>query len=227
MSTTYAGLTDTQLSYIETTIRKQTYGPGLLQNYFKKYGLIQNVPEGTLNIKIPEMKGMAPGVIVSELQELDVQAPRLAETPAIMMLLATKIKIPWLVIQRASASQFFNGDLINMAINEYMMKLDEQIESFMAWGDRMQVYNLNDKNVAQEKFKGFFNSYTSLAAGAGSDNNTAADGDYADVRCPVCEEVCATTVWLKHPMLLAETDAMQKIVAAVQKVCENAKELAR
>jgi dTDP-4-amino-4,6-dideoxygalactose transaminase len=53
----------------------------------------------------------------------------------------------------------------------------------------------------------------------------AQDVDYAGVSCPVCEAVCDTTVWLKHPMLLADADAMHEIVRAVQKVVENSGEL--
>lgn len=49
--------------------------------------------------------------------------------------------------------------------------------------------------------------------------------DYGRVSCPVCEEVCATTLWFKHAMLLAGAPAMRTIVKAVRKVCENTKEL--
>jgi dTDP-4-amino-4,6-dideoxygalactose transaminase len=55
----------------------------------------------------------------------------------------------------------------------------------------------------------------------------AAGTDYADVCCPVCEKVCDTTIWLKHSMLLAEPEAIEKLVAAVRKVAQNAGELAK
>ena len=50
--------------------------------------------------------------------------------------------------------------------------------------------------------------------------------DYAGVSCPVCEQVCATTVWFKQAMLLAGAPAMRSIVRAVQKVCDHARDLA-
>ncbi len=53
----------------------------------------------------------------------------------------------------------------------------------------------------------------------------AADVDYADVTCPVCEHVCATAVWLKHAMLLTDASAMHSIVSAITKICENVEEL--
>ena len=62
-------------------------------------------------------------------------------------------------------------------------------------------------------------------AGRGCKPFCASEVDYAGVCCPVCEEVCATTVWLKHTMLLAEADDMSAILAAVRKVCENVEEL--
>jgi len=53
----------------------------------------------------------------------------------------------------------------------------------------------------------------------------AQDTDYAGVSCPVCEEVCETTVWFKHAQLLSDTGAMAQIVQAVQKVVDNADEV--
>ena len=53
----------------------------------------------------------------------------------------------------------------------------------------------------------------------------ATERDYGEVSCPVCEEVCASAVWMKHPLLLADEEGMRQIAAAVLKVCDNAEEL--
>jgi dTDP-4-amino-4,6-dideoxygalactose transaminase len=45
--------------------------------------------------------------------------------------------------------------------------------------------------------------------------------DYAAVRCPVCEQVCADTCWLPHAVLLAGPEAMHAVSAAVRKVIEH------
>jgi dTDP-4-amino-4,6-dideoxygalactose transaminase len=49
--------------------------------------------------------------------------------------------------------------------------------------------------------------------------------DYAAVSCPVCEQVCADVCWIDHRALLAEREDMERIVAAVEKVCAHADEL--
>lgn len=49
--------------------------------------------------------------------------------------------------------------------------------------------------------------------------------DYTRVSCPVCEQVCQDTCWLPHTLLLAEPEAMERVVAAVAKVVEHADEL--
>jgi dTDP-4-amino-4,6-dideoxygalactose transaminase len=49
--------------------------------------------------------------------------------------------------------------------------------------------------------------------------------DYRQVSCPTCEQICADTCWLFHTLLLADEPAMQHIVAAIRKVCENVSEL--
>ncbi len=61
--------------------------------------------------------------------------------------------------------------------------------------------------------------------GRGCHPYAAAERDYEGVTCPVCEKACATTVWLKHHVLLADEDAMRDLVNAVEKICENASEL--
>ena len=50
--------------------------------------------------------------------------------------------------------------------------------------------------------------------------------DYTKVHCPVCEQVCADTVWIKQQNLLAEPAAIQALVEAIGKVCANAAEIA-
>lgn len=49
--------------------------------------------------------------------------------------------------------------------------------------------------------------------------------DYTKVSCPVCEKVVTDTMWFKHPLLLADEEAMLKLADAVRKVCENVGEL--
>jgi dTDP-4-amino-4,6-dideoxygalactose transaminase len=49
--------------------------------------------------------------------------------------------------------------------------------------------------------------------------------DYRQVQCPVCEQICADTVWIFHTLLLADEPAMQQIAAAIRKVCEHAAEV--
>lgn len=49
--------------------------------------------------------------------------------------------------------------------------------------------------------------------------------DYSKTCCPVCEEACNDTLWIMHPILLAEVEAMHNIAGAIRKVCENAAEL--
>jgi dTDP-4-amino-4,6-dideoxygalactose transaminase len=48
--------------------------------------------------------------------------------------------------------------------------------------------------------------------------------DYANVVCPVCEQVCGDTCWIPQHVLLAEDEAMRMIVAAVRKVCQYGRE---
>ena len=66
-----------------------------------------------------------------------------------------------------------------------------------------------------------------VATNRGCQPYLAAGVDYADVCCPVCEKVCDTTVWLKHSLLLAGSEAVEKLVAAVRKVAANAGELGK
>ncbi len=49
--------------------------------------------------------------------------------------------------------------------------------------------------------------------------------DYRQVSCPVCEQVCNDTWWFFHTLLLADSSAMEVIVDAVQKVCQNVDQL--
>jgi dTDP-4-amino-4,6-dideoxygalactose transaminase len=53
----------------------------------------------------------------------------------------------------------------------------------------------------------------------------AGDVDYANVCCPVCEAVCADSVWLMQTFLLADEQAVRDAAAAIVKVCENIAEL--
>lgn len=55
---------------------------------------------------------------------------------------------------------------------------------------------------------------------------TRPDLDYTAVECPVCEETCRTACWLTQSTLLAATEDMADIVAAVRKVREHRGELA-
>ena len=50
--------------------------------------------------------------------------------------------------------------------------------------------------------------------------------DYSGVRCPNAERACAEAVWLKQAMLLAGEEDMRAIVRAVEKIRENAGNLA-
>lgn len=49
--------------------------------------------------------------------------------------------------------------------------------------------------------------------------------DYAQVCCPVCEQVCQDTCWIFHSVLLADEPAMHGIVAAIRKVVDHRGEL--
>ncbi|WP_040546538.1 DegT/DnrJ/EryC1/StrS family aminotransferase [Pedosphaera parvula] len=48
---------------------------------------------------------------------------------------------------------------------------------------------------------------------------------YADVNCPVCEQVCRDVVWLPQNVLLAEEAGILALAAAIQKVAARAHEL--
>ena len=49
--------------------------------------------------------------------------------------------------------------------------------------------------------------------------------DYSKVCCPVCEQVVEDTLWIYQSVLLSEPRAMQMIIDAVKKVCDNIGEL--
>lgn len=47
-------------------------------------------------------------------------------------------------------------------------------------------------------------------------------GDYAQVACPVCEQVCRDAVWIPQTALLASEGQIREIAAAIRKVVEQA-----
>ena len=50
--------------------------------------------------------------------------------------------------------------------------------------------------------------------------------DYPSVRCPEAEQACNDGCWIPHAVLLAEPEAMERIVEAVGKVVAHAGEVA-
>ena len=67
--------------------------------------------------------------------------------------------------------------------------------------------------------------FASLGANAAAGGDPTPPYDYSAVHCAVCEQVCDDTCWLHHQCLLADADAMTAICTAIQKVCDNVKEL--
>ena len=53
----------------------------------------------------------------------------------------------------------------------------------------------------------------------------AADRDYADVHCPVTEDICKNGMWLSQACLLAPQSVLRKAAAAIRKVVELAPQL--
>ncbi len=69
-----------------------------------------------------------------------------------------------------------------------------------------------------------------FVSGAARRAGSAGGGRFAQRphdRLPVCEEICRTTVWIKHEVLLAGADQMRDVTESFAKVAEGLREPAR
>ncbi len=66
--------------------------------------------------------------------------------------------------------------------------------------------------------QGFFDWYAERPTGGGPLLKDAMQRPFDSYSLPVCEELCRTTIWIKHDVLLAGPDEMGDVVTAFEKV---------
>jgi 1-acyl-sn-glycerol-3-phosphate acyltransferase len=71
--------------------------------------------------------------------------------------------------------------------------------------------------------EGFWKWYGERPTGGGTKLKDHWSIPYSDYKLPVCEELCATTVWIKQDVLLAGASEMGDIVRAFEKVTTAAR----
>ncbi|MFN7965936.1 MAG: DegT/DnrJ/EryC1/StrS family aminotransferase [Acidobacteriota bacterium] len=109
----------------------------------------------------------------------------------------------------------------------YMLRLDRKELSV----DKMQfIKALNAEGVPAGPGytralyrEGFWNWYGERPTGGGTKMKDHWAIPYSEYKCPVTEELCATTIWIKQDVLLAGASEMGDIVRAFEKVSSAAR----
>lgn len=179
----YTILQPRQVEWIEKSLQYEsfyrTYGYAFLQ----EHGLIDPVGEGLSQVETTVFKKMKPGRISYGLQDLPDAVVRLDTVDSKIAVIATKILVnqqhvdAWV---NNTANIASGTTLPNVMISEQIQTLFNQVDGFIFWGSayRSELQRDVGKWEGSAEFTGMFNAFTAKGAGAGSDENMTAAGDY-------------------------------------------------
>jgi len=182
---TYTILQPRQVEQIEKSLQFESFYRTWGYSYLAGHGLIDPVGEGLSQVESTVFNKMKPGRISFGTQNLPDGVAKLTTVDTKIAIIGTKIIInkqhvdAWLNNTSGIAS---GTTLPTQMIAEQIQTLFNQVDAFIFWGDAYRT----DLNVSRDQepwrgageFTGMFNAFTSKGAGAGSDNNTSAAGDY-------------------------------------------------
>ena len=150
-----------------------------LYNMFVSNGLKRNIGEGIDRIDYLEALEIDGGRMSATIHEHNIVTPQWKEVNVGLLYLNTLIRLSKQDVDKHRNGKWLRGDLIQDTIRQVMPTMMNQMDQFLAWGDRMKdsLPSL-DKYRNTDTFTGLFNSGTTLAAGKTGDNDVAEEGDY-------------------------------------------------
>lgn len=150
-----------------------------LYNMFVANGLKRNIGEGVDRIDYLEALSIDGGRMSATIHEHNIVTPQWKEVKVGLLYLNTLIRLSKQDVDKHRNGKWLRGDLIQDTIRQVMPTMMNQMDQFLAWGDRMKdSLAALDKYRNTDTFTGLFNSGTTLAAGKGTDDDVTAEGDY-------------------------------------------------
>lgn len=179
----YTILQPRQVEQIEKSLQYESFYRTYGYAFFQEHGLIDPVGEGLSQVETTVFKKMKPGRISYGLQNLPDAVVRLDTVDSKIATIGTKV-----VVNQQHVDAWINNTaniasgttLPNVMIAEQIQTLFNQVDGFIFWGSayRSELQRDAGKWEGSAEFTGMFNAFTSKGAGAGSDNNVTAAGDY-------------------------------------------------
>jgi len=178
----YSILQPRQVEAIERSLQFESFYRTWGYAYMQSYGLVDQIGEGLKQVESTVFKKMEKGRISYHgTQDLPDSVVKLTTVDSKLAMIGVK-----LVINKQDVDAWANNTsgiasgttLPSIMIQEQMQMLYNQVDAFIFWGDATNVFRDADRWHDAGEWTDLLNGFTSNAAGAGSDNNTSAAGDY-------------------------------------------------
>lgn len=178
----YSILQPRQVESITRSLQFESYYRTWGYAYMQSYGLVDSIGEGLKKVESTVFKKMEKGQISYHgTQNLPDSVVRLDTVDSKLALIGIK-----LIINKQDVDAWSNNrsgiaagtTLPSIMIAEQMQTLYDQVDAFLFWGDALNVFRDGDEYHDSGEWTGLLNGFTADAAGAGSDDNMQAAGDF-------------------------------------------------
>lgn len=173
----YGGYTPNMTKKIQKLLVHDTYTRSKLLGWFKAIGNITNIGPGITKHEFTKILKMEPGKVIADLSDLPDNVARFEPGTTKLLTLGVKVAIPKNVLDKYRNNNLIDIDLADI-IETQLKAFTEQIDQFMAYGDKYKTPHTGDKNAGEGFANGIFNGGTTFAAGDGKDDIMNAAGDY-------------------------------------------------
>lgn len=178
-----------------------------LYKMFVANGLKRNIGEGIDRIDYLEALEIDGGKMSPTIHEHNIVTPQWKEVKVGLLYLNTLIRLSKQDVDKHRNGKWLRGDLIQDTIRQVMPTMVNQMDQFLAWGDRMKDALASlDRYRNTDTFTGLFNSGTTLAAGKDADNDVTAEGDILYTVGKYRKALRAAKHEMKNYLILSDLD---------------------
>lgn len=182
MTSPYTIMQPRQVEHITRALQFESFYRTWGYSYMKRFGLIDNIGPGVKQVESTIFKKMEAGRrSYHGTQNLPDAVANVATVESKLAMIGTKV-----IVNKADVDAWVNNTsgiasgttLPSVMVAEQIQQLFNQVDAFIFWGDAGNVFRDNDKWQDAGEWTGLLNGFTSNSAGAGSDSNVSAAGDY-------------------------------------------------
>lgn len=176
-------ITDNMATYLQYGIKDYAYTVADALGYFKAFDLIEYVPKGVPKVTSTIFEKMQPGQIGFGIEHVPVAKPHAKDIDTTLAVFASIVQLNKMQLdlwRYQTSPKIQDGSLLARALDQQLKSMVQQIDNFLFWGDDMQAKNVldNDRRLNSGTWTGMLNGFTTLQAGAGTDDDVTAANDY-------------------------------------------------